>query len=792
MDPEKPEYKTGLMRELLRRRVFQITGIYFGAIFGVMEFTDMIVQRYNLSDVTIDIVLAAMLSMLPAVVILAWGFGAPGKDAWGRTEKITLPVNLVFALGIVFSLSVTQDVESVVEKVESVDANGQTIVRDIPKQKYVNRLQIFFLDPSRSVSEQANWLSYAVPEILKIELEQNPFIVPFTLYRHGSNGIFWRVKRAGFEDGLNIPLSLAKSIAGDSNSDFFVRGDIDVVAGNYQVNAQIFNSKTGRSVDTLFFVNSDLYALTYELAEALKVSMQVQSTGDSMTSYLPAAERLTEDFDSFQSFISGVNSFVFNNDFELAKKHLSEALHEDPSFAYSRIYLASILEEQGQFSQAKSQLQQSLDYAYKLTEQMRFEAQARLHFLNGNRTEERRVYEVWSELHPNSVGPKNALAMNHLYFGNEIDEAIEYFEASLSTDPNQTWVYQQLGVLHEVQDRLDQARYYYQEYAQRDQSSYEPQAALARIALTIGDFEQAREYLRKAMYLRTDMVTPMLLMADLELREGNLDLAQMRHNDAFVIAKAPRQISSVYAQQIDWFMQQGQNQRAFETLRKFQSTLSEYEDPINAMFKAKISYMYLYVDANKADLALLELNALKETLQAPFDDLLSIGYVFYYLALEDTDSARLYLGTMEEQMRSQNMAHVFHILYFAKGLLEYIEANYSAASAYFIQSNKAFHQSVNSVESNQVNELLSYYLIRSLRLNGKPSEAREHAHKILLQRPYYALINVELAHLEHNEGNISAATEALNKALAMWQEADEGFTPKEEALSLQASLMESN
>ena len=52
---------SSIWRNLMRRRVLQIVGIYLGAVFALLEFTNMIVERYALSDNLIDMVLAGML-----------------------------------------------------------------------------------------------------------------------------------------------------------------------------------------------------------------------------------------------------------------------------------------------------------------------------------------------------------------------------------------------------------------------------------------------------------------------------------------------------------------------------------------------------------------------------------------------------------------------------------------------------------------------------------------------------------------------------------------------------------
>ena len=73
-----------MLKELLARRVPQIVGAYLAAGWLVLEFTDWAVNRYLLSSHLTDFVVAGWLLLLPAVFMLAWFHGKPGRDRWSR------------------------------------------------------------------------------------------------------------------------------------------------------------------------------------------------------------------------------------------------------------------------------------------------------------------------------------------------------------------------------------------------------------------------------------------------------------------------------------------------------------------------------------------------------------------------------------------------------------------------------------------------------------------------------------------------------------------------------------
>ena len=139
-----------MFKELLERRVFQIVGIYLGALFALLEFTDMIVERYALSDNLIDMVLIGLLSMLPTVIMVAWYHGKPGRDKWHRVEKVGIPANMVATVALVAALLQGQQVGAVSEKRTVTDEHGQTLVMEVAKDSFVRTVEMFFLRSGRS------------------------------------------------------------------------------------------------------------------------------------------------------------------------------------------------------------------------------------------------------------------------------------------------------------------------------------------------------------------------------------------------------------------------------------------------------------------------------------------------------------------------------------------------------------------------------------------------------------------------------------------------------------------
>ncbi len=91
---------SGIVKDLLRRRVPQILGIYLAIGWGVLEFLDWLIRRYALSPYIADFGLLAWASMIPTVLMLAYFHGERGEQRWTRIEKIAIPANLLAAVAL--------------------------------------------------------------------------------------------------------------------------------------------------------------------------------------------------------------------------------------------------------------------------------------------------------------------------------------------------------------------------------------------------------------------------------------------------------------------------------------------------------------------------------------------------------------------------------------------------------------------------------------------------------------------------------------------------------------------
>ncbi|MCO7225145.1 tetratricopeptide repeat protein [Pleionea sp. CnH1-48] len=785
------EQKSTLFKELVRRRIFYILGLYLGALVAALEFTEIAIQRYKIPDYSLDLVLMGMLTMIPALLLFAWGHGAPGRDKWNRSEKIGIPANVLITFTIMVSL-IPADKDAKTNQQNTVtiaatDESGSQVFREVPKQELIQRLHILFFDP-KDLSADNEWLSYGLPYLLSSFLQQDSFINTGNFYNGYTSDSFWQVQRAGFQDGLNLPTSLVRALARDNNTDFYTQASIGETDAGFKLTMRVFDAKTGKQNTTFEIENSDIFLLLEEAASQIKNSINTSSMQGQTINEIPIRDLATDNIEALKLYINAKNAVLLNNDYEQGAELMKQAIDLDPSFAIAMLNYARLISRQGKMQEAEGYLQQALRYSYKLPEQIRFNAKANSYAYRREIDKAHAVYKMWIELYPNDTSPKNMLANSYLWNGNKIAEAIELFEQSLKVNSTQDGLISRLASLYTVTGELDKAKSYYREYAKRQPTSYTPFVDLGDIERREGNLKEARSNYQRASVIRTDMVTPVLRLAELNLREGKLAEAQVRFDEALTISQAPNQQSAIYMQLMSYYYTLGQPKKAFEYLVALQDSMRQHKDPINVMFETQITLMHLYVQAGQAERAYKELNELKDQIQPPFDKMISFGFLYYHLAQLEAKEAEEHLLIVDKAVQEVKMDHLFYIMEMSRGLLEMVKKDYKKAIGHFEKSVELYYESVSSTNNENTMPLIYSSLVEAKHKSGQLDEALEVAEIFLKQWPMNPNMNLEVAETYFKDGDKEKARLALNKALAMWKDADPEYYDYQRALELEDKL----
>jgi class 3 adenylate cyclase/TolB-like protein len=163
------------VRELFKRRVPQITGVYLGVSWAFLEFVDWAVSQYGLSPTVSSFVVSILLLFLPSVVWIAWRHGAPGRDRWGLTDGLIISANLAVAAGVLFIVSgfTVSELTTLDPVGDAARATRVSALESLADTEDPRRIAVLYFEP-RSTQEEVPYLAAGLTEALIRELGTVP------------------------------------------------------------------------------------------------------------------------------------------------------------------------------------------------------------------------------------------------------------------------------------------------------------------------------------------------------------------------------------------------------------------------------------------------------------------------------------------------------------------------------------------------------------------------------------------------------------------------------------------
>ncbi|MEJ2483357.1 MAG: hypothetical protein P8049_09670, partial [Gemmatimonadota bacterium] len=440
-----------MLKELFARRVPQIMGGYLATGWLVLEFTDWAVNRYLLSAHLTDFIVAGWLLLLPAVSMVAWFHGKPGRDQWSRAERIGLTINLVLAAVVLFGLFRGRDLGAATTTVVVEDEEGNTIERVIPKSEFRKSILVFPFD-NDSGNDGFDWLEYAVPIGVRMDLLQDPFVtIP------DNEQLSMRMRQEGLDDGLDVPLTLKRQLADRLHAEHFVSGTIEDSAGTPTVTVSLYETERGKLIQQTSFTGQVALALADRVSLQLRNDLELPTQHIESTADLEVAELLTKNPEAYRAFVAATEASTKRRDFEAAAEQLENAVARDSTFALAWLELFQARTLLNDAAAGEQALDRAMDYMYRLPERVQFPVRAITYWIV-RRDPERAIAtsEMWAELYPDDVDAHDQLAGYYEVAGRREDARAER-ERILELDPGRVGQLQMISGLYRAEGEFEQA-----------------------------------------------------------------------------------------------------------------------------------------------------------------------------------------------------------------------------------------------------------------------------------------------------------------------------------------------
>jgi tetratricopeptide (TPR) repeat protein len=754
--------KVPLLKDLWRRRVPQILGIYIIAAKAIEEFVNWLVARFMLSPNLPDFILAVLLSLIPAILILSYFHGARGRHKWVKTEKIIIPVNILLSAALLFFLFYGKDLGPVTKTVIYINEEGLTIERSIPKNEFRKKVALTYFD-NETGDPELDWLQYGIVTALRIDLIQD-------LYLNIGAGFDPKLKESGYLEGVRVPLTLKREIAQDRHMNYFVSGAFTEDNEVFTVNTLLYETKRMKLLGERSFTGKDIFHLIDEMSVQLKHDLEIPASHIKETEDKSVSDMMTDSLSAFRLFCTGHYLREIEDDYEKAEDYLKRAVEEDPTFAYAWFELVNVYVPSNQSKKGEEAIRAAMQHDYKLPEKNKFDVKYAYYYIFKQDPDmlftlaKRRV-----ELFPYDLDGHDWLATAYRS-NNQLDEALSEYELILELDPEQYDYFQEIAGIYENKGEFDKALVYFKKYADEFPDDPKSFTAVGALYWNLGDFEQAKTYYKKALLIEPENIRALLKLADIESCLGNFDQALDQYQGALEVCKTPEQRVRALNALSYYYLTRGQTNKTIDYRRQSSEESAKYQAPMVTQMN-NLNLIEIYVDAGKTDLALAAIKTVEGKLDQFWGKILPIAYMWIYLEMEDADNAEKTLEGIEEFITSWGGEGFRSFFFLFQGRINEIRGEYE-------QAILDFQKTIELAPT----ETMAREGIGRCQWKLKEYEKAEMSFQEALKiDPFHPKVNYEVALVYWDWGKKEKALEHLERALYGWEDADPDYKPAKKA-----------
>ncbi len=660
------------------------------------------------------------------------------------------------------------------ETVTVQDEFGQVTEQQIVDAQYRQKVTVFFSDTDPAFPDD-EWQSDGIALLITMDFAQDPFVVAASPY-----DFLERVRREGSTDGHDLSQTLMRKIARERMSGWFVTSTLTRNEnGLLRLEQTLHETESGRAMSAHVLENADPFELADQASKAIRQDLQIPEVLAGDFPDLPVKELMTDSEVAFRSCVLGLRDMALNNDFDGAAEHLRVSLEADSTFAFAHFMdfmVASVGQDATRMEQSGELM---MRYAYRLPPPLQYAIKANFYISVEKEPDKAlAVSLMWTQLHPDDEGAFRQLAALHA-FRNEREEQIGALEEILRIDPGDFAVVHTIAQIHQDLGQFDDSAQWMQKYVQAFPERADGYEELAELYVDMGEREAALQQFERAELLDDRRASTVRGIAGIHVREGRLDEAGTRLDQAMRISSSALERAAVYQQRRGLFVRQGRIREALVQQQSMLDARAESMAPVQVLSIALASTT-VYVRVDQAAEGLEIARGLTQELGAQFEAVGALGMGPLYVALDQPDSARAQLLALEGFVESYGVEQIRPWLVAFEAEIADLEGEHATAVEL---RERAVAQDPSDTGRKRL-------LAQSLRKVGQLQAARRELDAATALDPADPMILLERARVEEALGDTRAAREHLDQALLTWNEADPEFVDKQEALELRAALRE--
>jgi len=761
--------------KLMERRFFQFLGSYLLGAWALVQFIDWMAVRFDYSKSIPETALTFFALMIPSAVLIIYFHGKSGTQQWNMLEKIVIPLNLIVAVFLSMNFFTTRIVKEVFEsptsKITVFDENGNEIERFVPESSSTRRI-ITFPFINRSKKETDQWQSFGLPTLLSADIEQDN-----RLYSTGALNLVDDFIGYGYDISKQTPLSILRKIADDYYSDFFFTGDYEIIDGLYKVNVEAFSTVDGQSFFVATKEGNNFFDIVDDISKEFKEHLSLPDTEKDIPIVdLPSNNLYTLNVEAFKDFINSASTNFLDNDPTTAVSLLENAIAKDPNCVECYSFLGRMNFRINQTAKALSAYQNAIKRIDALPERQQLNIKYWNYFANNQTEKAIALSKMWMEFYPNDLKPYNYLIEMYRRQA-ELDKAREVAKKALNVGHKGT-IFTLLANIALLQHNLPEAKKYYTQFQEAYPHRAKETKGLADIYVKEGDYEKARAHLKKLQVLDSNDESIPRKLAEVEYDAGNPDKAVEYIGEAVSLCSNTRDSVTALTQLETYYTALGQVNKALQLKKKRRKLQLAFSSPTELdMEFMQFNVIDQYIKAGKRD----EIEKILEPFMEEnpsYPILPCMARINFYLAVKDVAKATKY----EKECRDLVIQSQGATTYLA------VDAFMAELNGNYAEAIKFMEQLIKTV--NVKNSYLDTFIIRYYRLNNQLEACKNLADQYLKINPVSPDVYYQLGLAYQQEGNKAEAIANFKKALDIWKNADENYTPAQEVRAALAGMVE--
>jgi len=406
------------------------------------------------------------------------------------------------------------------------------IWRILPREKPVSlttgkpSLAVMYFENNTGDVGLDHWRK-ALSELLTADLSQSRYISVLS-----GDKLFNILKELDILDATSYSSEDLEDVASQGGVANIVRGSYSRAGDIFRINIMIQRTKTGELVGSESVEGQGeegLFAMVDELTKKIKASFELTAGEISTDMDREVRDITTSSPEAYKYYVEG-RRYHLDGENRKSIELMERAIAFDPEFAMAYRSMAMSYNNLRLFAERKKYIGKALEFADRLSERERYLIEGD-YYSDLEATYEKAIeaYKKLLQLYPDESTAAHNLAIIYGYLG-DWDKTAEYYELCRQGGSDFIYSHTQLAYAYSAKGLYDKAEKVVEEYIQQYGDHVLARLALADIHIDLGELNQAREEVDKALVLNPTYYENFIYRGNILLLRGEFSPALQEYN----------------------------------------------------------------------------------------------------------------------------------------------------------------------------------------------------------------------------------------------------------------------